>query len=137
MPARCRPPSCSPQVPLAAEVTLYTPLPKPLPGHKPHPGGHNVVYSSCLSTKAWGGEGLPQGSCAPEAAVVPVQLPRCISYLLPLFSLSLLVLFGGCWAGSPTGMLWGNYAVRVTAGCCPGEHVGMGSGGCLSVRHMR
>lgn len=59
---------------------------------------------------------------APERLqVISRQLPWCISYLLPLFSLFLLVLFSGCWAGSPTGMLWGNYAMRVTVGCCPGE----------------
>lgn len=137
-PACCHPLSLSPRVPLAAEVSLHALLPEPpagraeapgllgesLPGDKPHSGGHNVFYASCLSTQPRGDGGLPQGPRTREAEVIPMQLPQCFSYLLPLFSLFLLslsVLFGGCWAGSPTGMLWGNYAGRVAVGCSLGS----------------
>lgn len=95
-------------------------LDESLPGDVPHPEGHNVVYSSCLSPKVWGGGQLLQG---PHAAPMTLFLPS--SSLS--FSVSLLVLLGGCWAGSPTGMLWGNYGTRDIAGCCS---LGMQGGGC-------
>lgn len=41
-----------------------------------------MVCSLCLSTLVWGDGELPEGT-----AVVPVQLPRCFSYLLPFFFL--------------------------------------------------
>ena len=106
-----------------------------LAGEKPHPGGHNMVCSSCLSTEAWGGRGLPQGPRT-RGFIHPCASPPLLFLLsssLLSFSLSPMVLFGGCRAGSPTGMLWGNYAARVTVGCCPGARRGTGAGGCLSV----
>ena len=111
-------------------------LDESLPGDKPCPWGYNVVYSSCLSTQAWGGRRAaagsphPRGCSCPCAATLTLFLP--FSSLLS-FSLSLLVLFGGCRAGSLTGMLWGNYAIRVAAGCRPGEHGGTGAGECPCV----
>lgn len=99
-----------------------------LPGDKPHPERHNMVYSH-HAFQPWCG--AAEGCCK----VLPTQLPHDSSYLLSLFSLfpSLSMPFGGCWAGSTTGMLWGNYTSRVPAGCCSGECRGTGKGGCLSV----
>lgn len=58
----------------------------------------------------------------PHAAPLTLFLPS--SSLS--FSISLLVLLG-CCAGSPTGMLWGNYGTRGPGGCSSWECRGMGA----------
>lgn len=81
-----------------------------LPGDVPHAEGTAWSTHRAFHPRS-GVVGELQGS---HAAPVTLFLPS--SSLS--FSISLLVVLGGCWAGSPTGMLWGNYGARDLVGCC-------------------
>lgn len=86
------------------------------PGDVPHAEGATLTVPFTR-----GGGQLLQGAHASP-----------LTLFLPFFSLCLFCLSAGaaCWAGSPTGMLWGNYGTR---GCCSWDCRG---GGCQSVQHL-
>lgn len=82
---------------------------------------------------------LPRSGVVGSCCRVPKQLLWPFSHLPPLFlsfSTSLLMLLAGCWAGSPTGMLWGNYGARGLVGCCCWECRGVAAAGAQSVPHL-
>lgn len=107
--------------PPAGRAGARSSLDKSLPGDKPILEDTTWSTLHAFQPRCGVMESCPRGCGRPCAAAPMLFL---LSSFLLSFSLSLLVRFGGCWAGSPTGMLWGNYAVRVAAGCRPGEHKG-------------